>query len=119
MIEALVALVLVAISVSAIGSLMFGSNRGTRAIEDHMAIEENARLLSTSFPNRNDLVPGNSSGEILGHRWSLDIEPFSGGGPAHVADSVWVPETLTVKVRAPSGATLSLETVRLHRKHSD
>ncbi|MGO9361332.1 MAG: prepilin-type N-terminal cleavage/methylation domain-containing protein [Xanthobacteraceae bacterium] len=119
MIEVLAALALVAVSVSAIGSLMFGSSKGVRAIEDHLALVETARLLSTSLPGREDLVPGRLSGELLGQRWRLDITPFSGGGPGFIPDSVWIPETLVIQVQSPSGTTVSLETVRLqHRRPS-
>lgn len=116
MIEALVALVLVMVAIAAIGSLMFGSNRGVRSVEDHLTLLQTARLLVTSLPSREDLAPGSLSGELLGQRWRLDIEPFSGGGVGQIADSTWSPRTLRFQIKTPSGATLRLETIRLQQR---
>ncbi len=113
MIEVLVALALVAISVSAIGSVIFASTKGVRSLQEHLAATQIARLISISLPNRADLVPGRLFGELLGERWRVDITPFAGGNFERVAGSPWIPETVTIQIQAPSGATVSLETVRL------
>jgi general secretion pathway protein I len=114
LIEVLVALAVVAISLSAIGSLVAVTIRGARSVGGHLALTETARAIMTGLPDRNDLVPGNFSGEVAGHRWRVDVLPF-------YADFVdpqsqrWIPQTVVVRVQSPSGPILQLNTVRLRQ----
>ena len=113
LIEVLVALSVVAISLSAIGSLVAVTVRGARSIGGHLALTETARAIMAGLPERNDLAPGNFSGETSGHRWRVDVLPFS----ADFIDekSGWIPQTVVVRVQSPSGPILQLNTVRLRR----
>jgi general secretion pathway protein I len=115
-IEVLVALALVAASLAAIGSLIATTVRGTRSLEQHLALVETARAIETGMPKREQLTIGNVSGEISGHRWRIDVLPFSAGGIGAVEDSPWVPRTIVIRVQSPTGAVLQLNTVRLHRR---
>ena len=76
LIEVLVALSVVAISLAAIGSLIAVTMRGARSVGGHLALTETARAIVTGLPDRDQLVPGNFSGEIAGHRWRVDVLPF-------------------------------------------
>src|ERR1700692_3439359 len=87
MIEALVALALVAVVLTAIGSLVASAGNGTRTLEQHLALVETARLVATSIPRREELSLDDHAGEVLGHRWRADVSPFFGGGSAPVPDS--------------------------------
>ena len=115
LIEVLVALAVVSIVLSAIGSLIAVTTRGVRSIGLHLTLVETARAIVTGLPNRDDLVPGNFSGESAGHRWRVDVLPFQ----ANFVDpetSNWIPETVVVRVQSPSGPILQVNTVRLRRR---
>jgi len=115
-IEALVALAVVAASLAAIGALMATSARGARKVEAHVALVETARAVVAGLPKRDELALGSLSGELAGHRWRVDVLPFAAGGAAPAAP--WQPQAVVVTARSPSGGILRLDTVRL-RKRSD
>jgi general secretion pathway protein I len=118
LVEVLVALAVVAVSLSAIGSLIAVTNRGARAVGGHLALTETARAIMTGLPNRNDLAPGSFSGETSGHRWRVDVLPFY----ADFVDpekALWIPQTVVVRVQSPTGPILQLNTVRLRRKGAE
>ena len=114
LIEVLVALSVVAVTLSAIGSLIAVTIRGARSVSGHLALVETARSIMTGLPDRGELGPGNFSGEAAGNRWRVDVLPF-------YADFVdpqktdWVPQTVVVRVQSPSGPILQINTVRLRR----
>ena len=115
LIEVLVALTVVAVSLSAIGSLVAVTIRGARSVGGHLALVESTRGIMTGLPNRDDLTFGNFSGEAGGNRWRVDVLPFY----ADFVDpekSIWIPQTVVVRVQSPSGPVLQLNTVRLRRK---
>ena len=117
LIEVLVALTVVAVTLSAIGSLIAVTIRGARSVSGHLALVETARSIMTGLPERGELGPGSFSGEAAGHRWRVDVLPF-------YADFVdpqktdWVPQTVVVRVQSPSGPILQINTVRLRRVQS-
>ena len=115
-IEVLVALAVVAASLAAIGSLIATSIRGTRSVEQHVALVETARAIEAGLPNRDELAPGSLSGEVAGHRWRVDVSPFAAGGIDSALPASWVPQAVVITVRSPSGAVLQLNTVRLRRR---
>jgi general secretion pathway protein I len=117
LIEVLVALAVVAITLSAIGSLVATTIRGARSVGGHLALTETARAILAGMPSRNELAPGNFSGEVAGHRWRVDVLPF-------YADFVdpektnWIPQTVVVRVQSPNGPILQLNTVSLRRRET-
>jgi general secretion pathway protein I len=116
-IEVLVALVIFAVSIVAIGSVMSTNARGVRTLESHVALMQSAQnIFATAIPPRKELAPGTLSGQLRDFRWSVDIGPVGGDWLVEGADVAWIPELVKVRVRSPSGATVNLETVRLmHR----
>ena len=115
LIEVLVALAVVAISLAAIGSLIAVTTRGARAVGLHLTLVETARMIITGLPDREQLEPGNFSGESAGHRWRVDVLPFY----ADFVDpeqSNWLPQTVVLRVQSPAGKVLQVNTVRLRRK---
>jgi general secretion pathway protein I len=113
LIEVLVAIAVVAITIAAIGSVTMTATRGVQTLEQHLALTETVRTVASTLPARDRPVPGSLAGEIYGHRWRLDVLPYTGGGVARVPDSPWFPETLKIQVQSPSGAVVGVETVRL------
>lgn len=115
-IEALVALAIVAASLAAIGGLIAASARGTRALEQHVALIETARAIESALPGRGQLGVADFSGVLASHPWRVDFLPFSAGGIDPELPSPWAPQTVLVTVRSPAGATFQLATVRLRRR---
>ena len=115
LIEVLVALSVVAISLAAIGSLIAVTTRGARAVGLHLTLVETARAIITGLPDRDQLNPGNFSGESAGHRWRVDVGPFYADF-VDPAQTNWMPQTVVVRVQSPAGKILHVNTVRLRRK---
>jgi general secretion pathway protein I len=116
LIEVLVALAVVAISLAAIGSLIAVTSRGARAVGLHLTLVETARAIVTGLPDRDQLVPGNFSGEAAGHRWRVDVMPFYADFIDPAQETNWIPQTVVVRVQSPAGKVLQLNTVRLRRR---
>ena len=115
-IEVLIALAVIAVCLAAIGTVVGVTSRGVRSLEQRVALVEVARSVAASLPPRSAraVVPG--GGEILGHKWQVDVAPWVGGGGIEQPNSPWFPQTVTIRVQSPSGAVLALQTVRLQRK---
>jgi general secretion pathway protein I len=116
LIEVLVALAVVAISLAAIGSLIAVTTRGARAVGLHLTLVETARMILTGLPDRDQLVPGNFSGETAGHRWRVDVTPFNADFVDSREPTNWLPQTVVVRVQSPAGKVLQVNTVRLRRR---
>lgn len=111
-IEALIALVLVSILLAAIGSLVASNVQSTRHLEQHVALIETARLIASGIPRAGEPLPPNMTGQVSGYAWQMRTSPFHGESSI-VPGSGFVPILVELRVRSPSGAVLSLETVRL------
>jgi len=116
LIEVVVALAVVATLLTAIGAVVTVSSRGTRSLEQHLALVETTRIVAATLPRAEEITLDGLSGETLGHRWRVGISPFVGGGISLVPNSPWIPQTVVVRVRSPSGAVYGFETVRLQRR---
>jgi general secretion pathway protein I len=115
-IEVLIAIAVVAISLTAIGALIGTTTRGVRSLEQHVALVETARTVVASLPSRTQLSLGEVVGELYGSRWRMGVSPFFGNAAALAPESPWIPATISIRVQSPSGAILNLETVRLRRR---
>ena len=100
---------------TAIGAVVTASSRGTRSREQQLALVE-TRIVAATLPKSEDMTLDGLSGEIWGHRWRVGISPFVGSGINLVPNSPWIPHTVVVRVRSPSGAVYGFETVRLQRR---
>ena len=109
----LIALALVTVVLAAIGSVTATNMRGVRALEQRVALVESARLVVTDL-SRGSELPGGDHGVTSGHRWQFRTTPFF--DHPGVVNSVWTPQLLELRVQSPSGATLSLSTVRLQKR---
>jgi general secretion pathway protein I len=115
LIEALVALAIVAVSVTAIGSVVATNIRGTRALSERLALVETTRAILADMPDRENLISGNLLGEYAGHRWRVDVAPFMNDLVDLNRPGPWMPQAVVVDVRSPSGRVLRIDTIRLHR----
>jgi general secretion pathway protein I len=116
LIEVVVALAVVAIALTAIGAVAATSARGTRSMEQHLALMETTRIVAATLPRNRQANLDGLTGEILNHRWRISLAPFVGSGIYQTPDSQWIPQTVVVRVRSPSGAVTGFETVRLQSK---
>jgi general secretion pathway protein I len=115
LVEALVALAVVAVSLTAIGSLVATNMRGTWALDRRLALVETTRAILTGLPDREQLVAGNLSGEFADHRWRVDVVPFAADFIDPRRPTPWVPQAVVLRVQSPSGRVLRIDTVRLRR----
>src|SRR5690242_18085434 len=76
-IEVLIALAVVAISLSSIGMLIATTARGTRSIERQLAELETTQSILAALPDRDQLALGSFSGERAEHHWRIDVAPMN------------------------------------------
>jgi general secretion pathway protein I len=116
LIEVVVALALVAVTLTAIGALIATTIRGTRSLDQHLSLAETTRAIEAALPGRDQLVAGSTAGEMAGHRWRIDVGPFRAGFVDPRLPTPWVPQSVVITVRAPDGPVLQINTVRLQRR---
>jgi general secretion pathway protein I len=112
LIEALVALAIIVVMLGAIGSVIATTTRGTRAIDQHLALSGTAETLLADLPARGLLKPGRQSGEVAGSRWRVDVAPMNvaGGNPA---TDRFVPMAVNLRLQRADGAAIQITTVKL------
>jgi general secretion pathway protein I len=118
LIEVLVALSVVAVALAAIGSTIATTVRGAHSLDVHLMLVETTRMIATALPDRADLKPGNFSGELAGHRWRVDVMPFTFANVDPRLPTPWIPQTVIIRIASPSGPILQFNTVRLRRRES-
>jgi general secretion pathway protein I len=114
LIEALVALAIVAAVLGSIGAVIATTAKGTRSIDQRLALSGTAETILAALPARTLLKPGRQSGETSGHRWRIDVAPMN-VAVATDAQQIqrFVPLAVTMRVQAPGGPALQVTTVRL------
>jgi general secretion pathway protein I len=117
LIEALVALAIMAIALGSIGTVIAATVKGTRTIDQKLALSGAAETLLSTLPARGLLKPGRQSGQLAGHRWRLDVAPTNVGEIP--ADARFVPLTVNLRLQAPGGQAMQLTTVRLVPRGSE
>jgi general secretion pathway protein I len=113
LIEALVALAIIAAVLSSIGAVIATTVKGTRSIDQRLALTGAAETLLAALPTRNLLKPGRQSGELAGHRWRIDIAPLNVAVQEVPQTSPFVPLAVNMWMQAPGGPTMQITTVRL------
>jgi general secretion pathway protein I len=111
LIEALVALAIIAAVLGAIGSAIATTVKGTRAIDQKLVLSGVAETLLTSLPARGLLKPGRRTGELAGHRWRIDVAALNIGELPPTAR--FVPFAVNLRLQAPGGQVMQFTTVRL------
>jgi general secretion pathway protein I len=114
LIEALVALAIVAAVLSSIGAVIATTVKGTRSIDQRLALTGAAETLLAALPARNLLKPGRQSGELAGHRWRIDIAPMNAAAASDAPENQrFMPLAVNMRLQAPGGPAIQLTTVRL------
>jgi general secretion pathway protein I len=114
LIEALVALAIVAAVLGSIGAVIATTVKGTRGIDQRLALGGTAETLLAALPARTLLKPGRQTGETAGHRWRIDVAPMNVpvGSEAPQIER-FVPLAVTMRLQAPGGPAMQVTTVRL------
>ena len=112
LIEALVALAIIAVVLGTIGSVIATTVKGTRSIDQHLALSGTAERLLADLPARALLKPGRQSGELAGSRWRVDVAPMNvaGGNPA---TDRFVPLAVNLRLQRADGSSIQITTVKL------
>lgn len=118
MIEAVVALALVAVVLAAIGQLVASNSRGARILEQHLALIDTARLIASTIPRAGAPLSDDLAGQVSGHRWQMRVSPFV-DDVSIIPESRFIPQRIELRVQSPTGAILSLETVRLQNRSGE
>ena len=120
LLEVLIALAVVAVSLTAIGSLMAATVRSTQSLDQHLGLVETARAIETGLPARDDLAIGKSiSGEMSGYRWRVEVLPFQANFIDPRVPAPWLPQAVRITVQSPAGQILRINTVRLAKNASN
>jgi len=112
LIEALVALAIIAAVLSSIGAVIGTTAKGTRTIGQRLALTGAAETVFAALPARNALKPGRQSGELAGHRWRIDVTPLN-VADTEASQGRFVPLAVNMRMQAPGGPAIQLTTVRL------
>ena len=112
LIEALVALAIIAVVLGTIGSVIATTTKGTRTIEQRLALSGTAETLLADLPARGLLKPGRQTGQLAGSRWRVDVAPMNvpGGDPA---TDRFVPMAVNLRLQRADGAAIQITTVKL------
>jgi general secretion pathway protein I len=120
LIEALVALAIVAAVLGSIGGVIATSVKGTRGIDQRLELSGTAESLLAALPARTLLKPGRQSGELASQRWRIDVSPMN----VAVANDApqtgrFVPLAVTMRLQSPGGPAMQVTTVRLVPKEAE
>lgn len=112
LIEALVALAIIAVVLGTIGSVIATTVKGTRAIDQRLALAGTAETLLADLPARSLLKPGRRSGELAGSRWRVDVAPMNAPGGDPASDR-FVPLAVNLRLQRADGSAIQVTTVKL------
>src|SRR5271154_570240 len=101
LIEALVALAIIAAVLTSIGMVIGTTVRGTRSIDQRLALTGAAETLLARLPARNLLKPGTQYGELAGHRWRIDVVPLNVAAQEGTPTSRFVALAVNLRMQAP------------------
>ena len=113
LIEALVALAIVAAVLGSIGAVIATTVKGTRGIDQRLALGGTAETLLAALPARTLLKPGRQIGETAGHRWRIDVSPMNVAVSTDAPTQRFVPLAVSLRLQAPGGPAMQVTTVRL------
>ncbi len=113
LIEALVALAVMAAGLGAIGELGFATVAAARRAETRLFLAATARKAFVALPNRRALVDGALGGEIEGAAWRLQSAPFLFESPGAPGNPAWAPQAVRLIVAGASGGEIVVDTVLL------
>lgn len=115
LLEALVALAVMAAGLAAIGRLGYSSLAAVRRAEIRLALTSAARAAMTALPDRQSMRDGETTGAIFDDKWRLNAARYTGVYPDGPVKPAWTPQALKLSVIDAQGNVLFIETVRLRK----
>ena len=113
LIEALVALAVLAAGLAAIGELGFSTVAAARRAETRILLVAAARKAIAALPDRRALGDGALSGEMDGEPFRLLATPYLFNVPGAAAHVPWTPQAVRLIVEGPTGGRIVVDTVLL------
>ncbi len=107
------ALAVTGAGLAAIGALSNSSMRASLYGERHFAEIESAREIVAGLPARNSLRFGRLTGSLGHYAWRINSAPISTAAAA--GGTPWIPQSIALLVRSPSGAMIEVDTIRLRK----
>ena len=114
MLEVLIALAVVSGVLAAIASIVAFTTHSVPRLEQRVALVETTRSVIADLSTGNALT--SQAGDMAGYRWRMDVTPWAGEGIALPPDAPWAPLAVAIRVQSPSGAFLTIRTVRLQKR---
>jgi general secretion pathway protein I len=115
LIEVLIALVIVSVSLGALGQLMASNRRVAASLDTHLSLVETARGIETALPDRAALA-GNMAGESGDYRWGVFVRPYVSNLVDPNLPTPWLPQAVAIRVQSPEGVSIQVDTVRLQAR---
>jgi general secretion pathway protein I len=115
LLEALVAIVVLALSLSA---LMPSHNAGLRSIagvDDHLRARLLAQSVLAEWSHGRDLKPGTIEGHYGKFLWTLSVAPMDEPPPPDAPERVWALYELVLRVSWARNGHIELHTARIGR----
>jgi general secretion pathway protein I len=113
LIEALVALAVLAAGLAAIGQLGWQTVAAARRAETRLSLTAAARKAYAALPEGRALGGGRLSGAIDGDDWRVQSSPFAFAAPGAPPNPAWTPEAVRLIVSGPAGGEVVVDTIRL------
>jgi general secretion pathway protein I len=114
LVEALVAIVILALSLGALLSAHDGGLRGATAIDEHLRARLLAQSLLAQWSQHRVIPQGPFQGRSGRLAWTVSIAPFTrAGGRLQQEPDHWMLHEVTVTVAWPPGRQIQLNTLRL------
>ena len=115
LLEALIAIVILALSLSALLQLYSTGLRGIATIDDNLRARLLAQSVMAEVSYDRRLQPGRLQGRRDQFAWTLSITPFDDGEPAPQQPGPWTLHRLALTVSWPQGRRIELQTLRMLR----
>lgn len=114
LIEALAAIVILALALTTLLSAFRTGLHGADAVDDHLRARLLAQSLLAEWTQYRTLQPGRFHGSADRFTWTVSIAPFDDGTSASRQQSdVWKLHKLTVAVAWPPARQIEIDTLRL------
>jgi general secretion pathway protein I len=113
LLEALIAIVILALSLSALMQLYGTGLRGVAKIDEHLRARLLAQSVMAELSHDRRLRPGSRQGRLDQFVWTLSVTRFDDGEPAPQQPGPWTLHRLALTVSWSQGRRIELQTWRM------
>ena len=113
LLEALIAIVILALSLSALLQAYGSGLRGVAKIDDHLRARLLAQSVMAELSHDRRLRPGSVQGRQDQFVWTLSVTRFDDGEPPPQQPNPWTLHRLALTVTWPQGRRIELQTLRM------